>query len=170
MPSAAKSSSAATTTTIGPQVGDKAPAFAALPATGGKTLGLKDFAGKKLVLYFYPKDDTPGCTTEGKDFSAAQHEFEKLGAVIVGASKDSAKSHDKFCEKHSLSVELVSDESGTLCDAFGVWVEKSMYGKKYMGIERATFLIDEEGIVRQVWRNVKVPGHVQDVLAAVRGL
>ncbi|MBI1276470.1 thioredoxin-dependent thiol peroxidase [bacterium] len=154
----------------GPQAGDKAPAFNALPASGGQTLSLKDYAGKKLVLYFYPKDDTPGCTTEGIDFSHAKHEFEKLGAVILGASKDSPKSHDKFCQKHSLTIDLVSDESGSLCEAYGVWVEKSMYGKKYMGIERATFLIDEQGIVRQVWRSVKVPGHVQDVLAAVRGL
>jgi peroxiredoxin Q/BCP len=149
--------------------GAKAPAFD-LPADGGGRVKLKDFAGKAVVLYFYPKDDTSGCTKEAIDFSAAEKQFAKAGAAIVGVSKDSVAAHDKFKAKHKLKVALGSDEDGKTVEAYGVWVEKSMYGKKYMGIERATFLIDGKGVIRKVWRKVKVPGHVEEVLAAVKAL
>jgi peroxiredoxin Q/BCP len=149
--------------------GAKAPAFD-LPADGGGRVKLKDFAGEAVVLYFYPKDDTSGCTKEAIDFSAAEKQFAKAGAAIVGVSKDSVAAHDKFKAKHKLKVALGSDEDGKTVEAYGVWVEKSMYGKKYMGIERATFLIDGKGVIRKVWRKVKVPGHVEEVLAAVKAL
>jgi peroxiredoxin Q/BCP len=149
--------------------GAKAPAFD-LPADGGGRLKLKDFMGKALVLYFYPKDDTSGCTREALDFTAAEKKFEKAGAAILGVSKDSVAAHDKFKAKHKLKIALGSDEDGKTVEAYGVWVEKSMYGKKYMGIERATFLIDGKGVIRKVWRKVKVPGHVEEVLAAVKAL
>lgn len=149
--------------------GTKAPAFD-LPADGGGRVKTKDFAGKALVLYFYPKDDTAGCTKEAIDFSAAEKQFAKAGAVIVGVSKDTVAAHDKFKAKHKLKVALGSDEDGKTVEAYGVWVEKSMYGRKYMGIERATFLIDGKGVIRRVWRKVKVPGHIDEVLAAVKAL
>ncbi len=149
--------------------GAKAPTFD-LPADGGGRLKLKDFSGKTLVLYFYPKDDTSGCTREALDFSAAGKKFEKAGATVLGVSKDSVAAHDKFKAKHKLKVALGSDEDGKTVEAYGVWVEKSMYGKKYMGIERATFLIDGKGVIRKVWRKVKVPGHVEEVLAEVKAL
>lgn len=149
--------------------GDKAPAFT-LPGDGGGKIALKDFAGKKLVLYFYPKDDTAGCTKEAIEFSAAIKDFQKAGAAIVGVSKDSAAKHDKFKEKHGLKVALGADESGEMIERYGVWVEKSMYGRKYMGIERATFLIDGKGVIREIWHKVKVPGHVAEVLAAAKAL
>ncbi len=149
--------------------GAKAPAFD-LPADGGRRVNLKDFAAKKVVLYFYPKDDTAGCTKEAIDFSAAEKHFAKAGAVVVGVSKDSALKHDRFKAKHKLKVVLGSDEDGTTVEAYGVWGEKTLYGRKYMGIERATFLIDGKGVIRGVWRKVKVPGHVDAVLAAVRAL
>lgn len=149
--------------------GSKAPAFD-LPADGGGRLKLKDFAGKKVVLYFYPKDDTAGCTKEAIDFSAAEKQFAKAGAAVIGISKDSVAAHDKFKAKHKLKVALGSDEEGKTVEAYGVWVEKSMYGRKYMGIERSTFLIDGKGVIRGVWRKVKVPGHVDEVLAAVKAL
>lgn len=149
--------------------GDKAPDFS-LNASGGKTLSLTDFAGKPLVLYFYPKDDTPGCTTEAKDFTAMKAEFEAAGAAILGASKDTVAKHDKFIAKHGLGFSLVSDEEGSLCDDYAVWVEKKMYGKTYMGIERATYLIDGEGVIRNIWRKVKVKGHAEAVLGAVKAL
>lgn len=149
--------------------GSKAPAFD-LPADGGGRLKLKDFAGKKVVLYFYPKDDTAGCTKEAIDFSAAEKQFAKAGAAVIGISKDSVAAHDKFKAKHKLKVALGSDEDGKTVEAYGVWVEKSMYGRKYMGIERSTFLIDGKGVIRSVWRKVKVPGHVDEVLAAVKAL
>lgn len=152
----------------GPAVGDAAPAFR-LPAPGGEA-ALSDHAGKTVALYFYPKDDTPGCTNEALDFTAAAKEFAAAGAVVIGVSKDGLKSHEKFAKKHDLGVILGSDEGGTTCEDYGVWVEKSMYGKTYMGIERATFLIDGAGIVRGVWRKVKVKGHVDEVLAAARAL
>lgn len=152
-----------------PAEGAKAPAFD-LPADGGGRVKLKDFAGKTLVLYFYPKDDTSGCTKEALEFTAAEKKFEKAGAAIVGVSKDSVAAHDKFKTKHKLKVALGSDEDGKVVEAYGVWVEKSMYGKKYMGIERTTFLIDAKGVIRQIWRKVKVPGHVEEVLAAVKAL
>jgi len=150
------------------QPGDKAPDFDLATDTGRVSLsGLK---GKTVVLYFYPKDDTTGCTSEALQFSAEVEAFAKAGAVIVGVSKDSAASHAKFRNKHDLTVELAADPIGETVEAYGAWVEKSMYGRKYMGIERSTFLIDREGVVRQVWRKVKVPGHVKAVLTAARAL
>lgn len=149
--------------------GQAAPDFT-LPTDGGKTLSLSELRGKKVVLYFYPKDDTSGCTAEACGFRDALPDFSKVDAVILGLSKDSVKKHDKFKEKYELPFTLLSDEEGEVCAAYGTWVEKSMYGRKYMGIERATFLIDEQGIVRQVWRKVKVPGHVDAVLKAAQEL
>lgn len=146
---------------------DKAPFFD-MPVNGGKNVNLAALAGKNVVLYFYPRDDTPGCTIEAKDFRDHIKEFEKLDTVIIGVSKDSVKSHDKFQEKYCLPFPLASDENGQTCENYGVWKEKSNYGKTYMGIERTTFLIDENGIIRQIWRNVKVDGHVTAVLAAVK--
>ena len=151
-----------------PQPGDTAPDFT-LPRDGGGEIALGDLRGRQVVLYFYPRDDTPGCTTEGVEFTAALPDFEAAGATVIGISKDSVAKHDKFAAKHGLGVILASDEGGSVCEEYGVWVEKTMYGKTSMGIERATFLIDGEGVVRQVWRKVKVAGHVDEVLAAVRG-
>ncbi len=153
------------TTPSSPQVNDTAPDFT-LPADGGQTVMLSALRGKNVVLYFYPKDDTPGCTVEAKDFADMMVNFTDADTVIVGISKDSIKSHEKFKEKHCLPFTLVSDTEGEVCEAYGTWVEKSMYGKKYMGIERATFLIDKQGIIRHIWRKVSVPGHVKDVLKA----
>lgn len=150
-------------------VNDMAPDFT-LPRDGGSTMSLADFKGKALVLFFYPKDDTSGCTKESIGFSVALQDFAAAGAAVVGVSKDSVKSHDKFVNKHSLTVPLLSDEDSTMCEDYGVWAEKSMYGKSYMGIERSTFLIDGEGRVARVWRKVKVPGHVEEVLAAVKAM
>jgi len=147
------------------EVGDKAPDFT-LPADGGGKLSLKDLRGKTVVLYFYPKDDTSGCTAEACAFRDALPDFSKVKAEIVGVSRDTVASHDKFKKKFKLPFPLGADEDGKICQAYGVWVEKSMYGKKYMGIERATFLIDAKGVVRKIWRKVKVPGHCQEVLAA----
>jgi peroxiredoxin Q/BCP len=136
----------------------------------GKAIGPRDFAGHKLVLYFYPKDDTSGCTAEAQAFTALAEEFEKAGTWLLGVSKDSPKSHTKFTDKYGLKVTLASDTDGAACEAFGTWIEKSMYGRKYMGIERATFLVDRDGVVKRVWRKVKVPGHAEEVLAAARAL
>jgi peroxiredoxin Q/BCP len=147
-------------------VGSPAPAFAAADDTG-KTVTLADYTGKKLVLYFYPKDDTPGCTTESCDFRDNMKAFEKLGVAVLGVSKDSVTSHVKFKKKYDLNFPLLSDEDGKICESYGVWVEKSMYGKKYMGIERSTFLIDESGKIAALWRKVSVTGHVDDVKRAV---
>ncbi|MGZ5863133.1 MAG: thioredoxin-dependent thiol peroxidase [Methyloceanibacter sp.] len=147
------------------KVGDKAPDFT-LPTDGGGKVSLKDLKGKKLVLYFYPKDDTPGCTTEACGFRDALPDFSKVKAAIVGISKDSAASHDEFKTKFKLPFPLASDEDGKVCEAYGTWVEKSMYGKTYMGIERSTFLIDETGVIRNIWRKVKADGHAAEVLAA----
>ncbi len=149
------------------QAGDRAPAFD-LPSDGGGRVSLADYAGAQLVLYFYPKDDTSGCTAEAQGFDEKLGGFDAAGARILGLSKDSVKSHDKFKAKYGLRFPLASDETGAVCDAYGVWVEKSMYGRKYMGIERATFLIDPSGTIRRVWRKVSVPGHVDEVLAAVK--
>jgi len=149
--------------------GDKAPSFA-LPTNGGAALSLEDLKGQTVVLYFYPKDMTPGCTTESEDFRDLAEDFKNAGAVIVGASKDSIKRHDKFVAKHALPFSLLSDENGTLCDDYGVWVLKKLYGREYMGIERATFVIDGQGVVQRIWRKVKVKGHAEDVLAAVQAL
>ena len=145
--------------------GDKAPKFK-MPATNGGTLSLSDFAGRRLVLFFYPKDATSGCTKEAVGFSELQSRFKRRKVEIVGVSRDSLASHQRFIDKHDLKVVLASDEDGKACEAFGVWKEKSMYGRKFMGIERSTFLIDEEGIIRRVWRKVKVAGHPEEVLEA----
>lgn len=150
-----------------PAEGRKAPPFS-LPADDGSTVTLKGLAGKKVVLYFYPKDDTPGCTTEGIDFSALKKKFDAAGAVVLGVSKDSVEKHCKFRDKHNLTVRLLSDEEGKVLEAYGVWGEKSLYGRKFMGINRVTFLIDEKGVVRRVWPKVKVAGHAEEVLAAVK--
>ena len=150
-------------------VGNKAPDFS-LPRDGGGTVSLSDFTGKALVLYFYPKDDTSGCTIEANDFSSLKEQFAAAGAAIIGMSPDSAKSHDKFVKKHNLSITLAADEEKTALEAYGVWAEKSMYGKKYMGVERTTFLIDANGNIANIWPKVKVPGHAEEVLAAVKAL
>ncbi len=149
--------------------GDKAPGFD-LPTDGGGTLSLSSLKGSKVVLYFYPKDSTPGCTTEAGDFRDRIKDFEKSGAVVVGASKDSVKRHDNFKAKNGLAFTLLADIDGTLCDAYGVWVQKKLYGREYMGIERATFLIDENGVIREIWRKVKVKSHAGAVLEAVKKL
>jgi peroxiredoxin Q/BCP len=151
------------------KVGDKAPSFT-LPADGGGKVSLAELKGKSVVLYFYPKDDTSGCTAEAIAFSKDSKAFKAAGAVVVGVSKDSATSHDKFKAKYDLSVTLVADEETKTAEAYGVWVEKSMYGRRYMGMERATFLIDGKGIIRHIWRKVKVPGHSAEVLAAAKAL
>lgn len=141
-----------------------------LPTDGGGDLALKDLKGRAVILYFYPKDDTSGCTAEAQAFESLRKRFEKAGAAIVGISRDPVKSHDKFKAKYGLGFPLMADVDGKLCQAYGTWVEKSMYGRKYMGIERATFLIDARGKIRNVWRKVKVPGHAEEVLAATESL
>lgn len=160
---------ASKTTSASLAAGDRAPDFL-LPAGGGKNISLSALKGKNVVLYFYPKDDTPGCTVEAKDFRDAMKEFEKLDTVILGVSKDSVESHDKFKKKYCLPFALLSDGSGKTCEDYGVWVEKSMYGKTYMGIERATFLIGKDGAICNIWRKVKVEGHVQEVLDNIKAL
>ena len=150
-----------------PEIGAKAPDFT-LPANNGQTVALSDFKGRMLVLFLYPRDDTPGCTKEAIGFTESLDAFRAAGAEVVGLSKDTVAKHDKFIAKHDLGVTLLSDEDGGLIEALGAWVEKNMYGRKSMGIERSTFLIDGDGVVRQIWRKVKVPGHVDEVLAAVR--
>jgi len=139
-------------------------------ATGDKTISLSDYKGKKLVLYFYPKDNTSGCTTEGQDFRDAKARFTKQNTVIVGVSRDSLKSHENFCEKQNFNFDLLSDADEALCKQFDVIKIKNMYGKKALGVERSTFLIDEEGVLRQEWRKVKVAGHVEEVLAAAKSI
>jgi peroxiredoxin Q/BCP len=149
--------------------GQIAPDFT-LPRDGGGTVTLSALRPGKVVLYFYPKDDTPGCTLEAQDFTARLADFTAAGATVIGLSKDSVKAHDKFCKKHGLSIVLASDEGGSTCEDYGVWLEKSMYGKTYMGIERTTVLIDGAGVVARVWNKVSVKGHADEVLAAVRAL
>ncbi|MEO1013548.1 MAG: thioredoxin-dependent thiol peroxidase [Pseudomonadota bacterium] len=149
--------------------GLKAPAFT-MPTDGEGKASLKDYAGRKLVLYFYPKDDTSGCTKQAIAFSGMQDDFDAAGADILGVSADPVSKHDKFKAKHELTIPLASDEDHAVLEKYGVWVEKSMYGKKYMGIERSTFLIDAEGRIARIWRKVKVPGHVEEVLNAAREL
>lgn len=151
------------------QTGDTAPDFT-LPTDGNGEFSLSAHKGRKVVIYFYPKDDTPGCTTESCAFRDHKQDFESLNAQIVGISKDSVSKHDKFKDKYDLNFPLASDENGNVCEDYGVWTEKSMYGKKYMGIERSTFLIDEQGKIAQVWRKVKVPGHVEEVRDALNSL
>ncbi len=152
-----------------PAVGERAPAFS-LPADDGSSVSLGSFPGKKIVLYFYPKDDTPGCTIEAIAFSARKAAFAAAGAVVLGVSRDSVASHCKFRDKHGLSIRLLSDESTKMLEAYGVWGEKKLYGRTYMGIDRTTFLIDAKGVIRHVWPKVKVDGHADEVLAAVKGL
>ena len=151
------------------EAGKKAPDFSATTDGGGK-VKLSDFKGKNVILYFYPKDDTPGCTKEACGFRDAKPNFSKAKAVVLGVSKDSVARHDKFRDKYDLNFPLLSDEDGKICEKYGTWIEKSLYGRKYMGIDRATFLIDGKGVVRQVWHKVKVPGHVEEVLAALKAL
>ncbi|MBI2254423.1 MAG: thioredoxin-dependent thiol peroxidase [Proteobacteria bacterium] len=149
--------------------GSKAPAFS-MKTDGGGKVSLSELKGKNVVLYFYPKDDTSGCTAEACGFRDSLPAFKKLDAVVVGVSRDSVESHDKFKKKYDINFTLGSDDTGKVTEAYGVWVEKSMYGRKYMGIERATFLIDGKGVVRNVWRKVKVPGHVEEVAKAIKQL
>ncbi len=149
------------------ETGEMAPDFT-LPRDGGGTVTLSGLKPAKVVLYFYPRDDTPGCTTEALEFTAAIAEFEAAGAKVIGISKDTVAKHDKFIAKHDLGVILASDAEGDVCERYGVWVEKSMYGKTSMGIERATFLVDADGRIAQVWRKVKAAGHAAEVLEAVR--
>ncbi|WP_217430867.1 peroxiredoxin [Sphingomonas bacterium] len=141
-----------------------------LTATDGSPLPLASLRGRPAVVYFYPKDDTSGCTKEAQDFSLLAADFTAAGVRVIGVSKDTPASHQRFTGKHQLEVQLVSDESGAACEAFGAWIEKSMYGKKYMGIDRSTFLFDAAGRLARVWRKVKVPGHAGEVLSAARAL
>ncbi len=150
----------------GLDIGDKAPDFS-LPTDGGGNITLSDFKGQKVIIYFYPKDDTSGCTKEACAFNDNLSNFEKLGVKIIGISKDSPQKHDKFKEKYGLKFTLASDEECKICEKYGTWVEKSMYGRKYMGIERSTFLIDEDGKIKKIWRKVKVKNHVDDVLESI---
>ncbi len=149
--------------------GDKAPDFV-LPTDGGGEVSLSGMEGKPLILYFYPKDNTPGCTTEACAFRDAQPDFSKIGVEVIGVSKDSVRKHDNFKKKHSLTFRLASDMDSDVCERYGVWKEKSMYGRKFMGIERSTFLIDGNGIVRKAWHKVKVAGHADDVLAEAQNV
>ncbi|MSP91855.1 MAG: thioredoxin-dependent thiol peroxidase [Myxococcales bacterium] len=150
-------------------VGQPAPDFT-MPTDGGGTVTLSQLRGKPVVLYFYPKDDTTGCTAEACAFRDAPPRFKGGEAVVIGVSKDSVASHDKFKKKYALTFTLASDDGGDVCERYGVWGEKSMYGRKYMGIERATFLIDPQGVVRQIWRKVKVAGHAAKVATALEAL
>jgi peroxiredoxin Q/BCP len=151
------------------KLGDKAPAFK-MPTDDGGNISSAALKGKPYVLYFYPKDDTSGCTAEAIDFSKKINKFQELSVPVIGVSKDSVASHERFRTKHKLKVALGSDPETTIAKAYGVWVEKSMYGRKYMGMERATFLVDAGGVIREVWRKVKVAGHAEAVLAAARAL
>jgi peroxiredoxin Q/BCP len=149
--------------------GKKAPAFK-LAADDGDTVKLSDFKGSPVVVYFYPKDDTSGCTKEAIAFSELKGEFDRIGVEVIGISPDSVVKHEKFRDKYDLKVRLAADEEKTAAEAYGVWVEKSMYGRKYMGIERSTFLIDSQGKIAKAWRKVKVPGHAEEVLAAAKAI
>jgi len=152
-----------------PEIGLQAPDFN-LPADSGMNISLQDLKGKPVILYFYPKDDTSGCTAQACQFRDILPDFSGVNAAILGVSRDGIKSHQKFRDKYSLNFPLLADESGEICQKYGVWVEKSMYGRKYFGIERTTFLIDAAGIIRQVWSKVKVPGHAEAVLKALESL
>jgi peroxiredoxin Q/BCP len=151
------------------EVGKKAPDFSG-PTDGGGKFKLSDLKGRNVVLYFYPKDDTSGCTKQACAFTEAMPNFGKLKSAVVGVSRDSVERHDKFKKKYKLNFPLVSDEDGKICEKYGTWIEKSLYGRKYMGIERATFLIDAKGVVRNIWHKVKVPGHADEVMAALKAL
>ncbi|WP_457302127.1 peroxiredoxin [Phyllobacterium sp. P5_D12] len=150
-------------------IGSTPPDFT-LPRNGGGTITLSSLRGKPVVLYFYPKDDTSGCTQEAIEFSGLRPQFEKLGAKVIGMSPDPVKKHDKFKTKHDLKVDLVADEDKAIIEAYGLWVEKSMYGRKYMGVERTTYLIDSAGKIAKIWNKVKVPGHAAEVLEATKAL
>lgn len=152
-----------------PDVSDTAPDFT-LPRDGGGTVSLSDLRGDLVVLFFYPRDDTPGCTKESIGFSQQLQAFADAGAQVFGISKDSVEKHDKFVAKHELTTPLLSDANDTMCEDYGVWKEKSMYGKTFLGIERSTFVVDRDGKIARVWRKVKVPGHVDEVLDAVKAL
>lgn len=156
-------------TATGTAIGKKAPAFEA-PATGEQSIKLADLKGKKVVLYFYPKDSTPGCTREGCDFRDNMNRLKRAGAVVLGVSRDSVASHETFKKTQGFNFDLLSDKDETLCNAYGVMKDKNMYGKKVRGVERSTFLIDENGILRNEWRGVKVDGHVDEVLSALKDL
>jgi len=149
--------------------GAKCPVFK-LPTDDGGSVSLSDLAGRPAVIYFYPKDDTPGCTSEAKDFTRLAPAFRKAGVAVIGVSPDSLKKHQKFRDKHELDLRLAADEDHAVAERFGAWVEKSMYGRKYMGVDRSTFLIDAKGRIAEVWRKVKVPGHAEEVLEAARAL
>lgn len=151
------------------KTGMNAPAFN-LPGSSGANYSLEDYKGGPLILYFYPKDDTSGCTVEGLDFTALKAKFAAVNAKVLGVSPDSPASHDKFCKKHGLGIDLASDESKAMLGAYGVWTEKSMYGKKYMGVERTTYLIDKNGVIAKIWNKVKVPNHASEVLEAAKTL
>lgn len=152
-----------------PEIGDTAPDFT-LPTDGGGTFSLSAQVGKPVVVYFYPKDDTSGCTKEAIGFTESLDDFAAAGATIIGISPDSVAKHDKFIAKHELKITLGADEDKAVCEAYGVWVEKSMYGRKYMGVDRSTFLVAPDGSIAQAWRKVKVPGHVDKVLEALKAL
>lgn len=147
-------------------IGDLAPNFT-LPKDGGGEISLEALRGKTVVLYFYPKDDTSGCTNQAIQFSEKKDEFEDKNAIIIGVSKDSIKSHDKFKVKYDLKIDLLSDEELNVANAYGTWVEKSMYGRKYMGMDRSTFLIDTDGKIKKIWRKVKIPGHIDAVIKSI---
>lgn len=149
------------------EIGDKAPDFT-LPTDGAGTVRLSDLKGQKVVLYFYPKDDTSGCTAEACQFRDLFPKFGRTDSIVIGISRDPIASHDKFKKKYKLPFVLASDEQGKVTERYGVWVQKSMYGRKYMGIERSTFLIDDKGVIRGIWRKVKVPGHAEEVLNAIK--
>ena len=149
------------------KIGDKVPKFK-IPLSDGSSLDSNDIKDKKYILYFYPKDNTPGCTTEAKDFSNKIKQFKKLNTEIIGVSKDSIETHNKFIDKQELKILLASDESGKVLEKFGVWVEKNMYGRKYMGIQRSTFLINEKSKIEYIWEKVKVKGHVEDIINKIK--
>lgn len=151
------------------KIGDKAPDFD-LPGDGGSAIKLSDYIGKNVILYFYPKDSTPGCTTEAKDFSALLEAFTSSNSIIIGMSKDSVKRHDNFIAKQMLTIRLAADEDGSTIEKYGVWILKKLYGREYMGIERATFLIDATGTIQQIWHKVKVKGHAEAVLETTKAL
>lgn len=155
--------------TASPTEGDPAPAFS-LPLDSGGTVSLKDLKGRNVVVYFYPKADTPGCTKESMDFSRLKPKFERASTTVIGVSSDAVAAQNKFKAKHSLTVPLASDPDRAMIERYGVWVKKSMYGKTFMGIERATFLVDGAGVIRKVWRKVKVEGHAEAVLAAAKAI
>ena len=155
--------------TASPTEGTLAPDFS-LPVDGGGTVSLADLKGRKVAIYFYPKADTPGCTKESMDFSRLKPEFERANTTVIGVSADAVAAQDKFKAKHALTVPLASDPDRAMIERYGVWVEKTMYGKTFMGIERATFLVDEKGLIRKVWHNVKVDGHAEEVLSAAKAL